>query len=622
MQEKRSGGLDSRTLIAFALMILVWVAFTQFFGPKKQPTPPSSVATEEAGGPSAEAVAESPVPASPVTDGQASRHGWGATVAPASAADGTAGWQLENRLTAQEEDVVVENELYRAVFSTRGGALRSWTLKEFTDAAGQRADLVPSGGTGALTLQLTGPEGAVDLSRTLFSVEQSGTEGAQLLRFVAEGPIVWDAAGSGGEEGQEQPAAVRVERIYRFRRGAYDLDMDLAVSGVANPRLDHGIVLGWPEGIPGVETQEGLDKQAKAAVALLGEEFVKDGFGGSGFGCSCGGGKAAQGGERNYEGLLRWAGVRAKYFAGLVIPAEEEPATFIAMSRPELAEVGMRLVRPLAEDGRTEQRYRVYIGPIDAGVLKELEAEVDRDVTRLVDYGGKLIAPISKATHWFLLTVHRVVPNYGLVILILAIVVRVIFHPLTVKSMQSQRKLQQLKPELDAINAKYKDNPEQRTKKTMELHKRHGVNPLGGCLPLLVQMPVIYALYNVLMNAMELRKAPFVLWMNDLSSPDTVGHVMGIPINVLPLLMAATMFWQQKLTPTDPRQAPMLIMMPLLMVFFFYGLPSGLVLYWTITNLLAVAQQMLMKPQMEPATAAPGPSTTPISDRREKRARA
>ena len=136
-------------------------------------------------------------------------------------------------------------------------------------------------------------------------------------------------------------------------------------------------------------------------------------------------------------------------------------------------------------------------------------------------------------------------------------------------------------------------------------------------------MPVIYALYNVLMNAMELRKAPFVLWMRDLSSPDTVAHIGSIPVNILPLLMAATMFWQQKLTPTDPRQASMLYLMPLLMVFFFYGLPSGLVLYWTATNLLAIAQQSLMKPQMVPAAAAPSPAgTPPDSKRNAKRARA
>jgi YidC/Oxa1 family membrane protein insertase len=207
-----------------------------------------------------------------------------------------------------------------------------------------------------------------------------------------------------------------------------------------------------------------------------------------------------------------------------------------------------------------------------------------------------------------LILAHSIVPNFGVAIILLAVVLRLVFHPLTIKSLRSQRKLQMLKPELDKLNEQYKDSPELRAKKTMEFHKKHGVSPLSGCLPLLVQMPVIYALYALLMNAIELRKAPFALWINDLAAPDRVGEIASIPIHILPLLMAVTMFWQQKMTPTDPRQAPMLLLMPVLMVFIFYNLPSGLVLYWTVTNLLTMGQQMAMKPEQimkdEPTVAA------------------
>jgi len=280
----------------------------------------------------------------------------------------------------------------------------------------------------------------------------------------------------------------------------------------------------------------------------------------------------------------------------------------------------MRLWLPLADEGPTTLSFTLYAGPIEYGTLRALDQRLHCDLTRIVDFGGKYIAPISKATQWFLVNVHKWVPNYGLVILLLAIFVRVIFHPLTVKSLQSQRRLQQLKPELDRVNEEYKDNPELRTKKIMELHKQHGVNPLGGCLPLLVQMPVIWALYNVLMNAIELRKASFGLWIKDLSAPDTIGAVFGIPINPLPLLMAATMFWQQKLTPTDPRQAPMLLLMPIMMTFFFYGLPSGLVFYWTVTNLLAIAQQMRMKP-LPALVPASEPDRATVKGQRSRKAK-
>ena len=585
MTQTSPGGFDRRTLVAFALMILVWIAFTQFFMPKPQPRParPETATSDSAGA----------VPASDATAaaGKSEMTG-GDYVRPAVPA---AEWDLDNKLAADERDVVVEGDHYRAVFSARGAQLRSWKLTDYTDAKKQTVDLIAPG-SGALQLRLEGPDGTVALDRTLFSVEASEPDagGERTLRFIAQGPLVRsDALGdSGGGEGRP----VRVERVYRLARDRYDFEMQVVVDGIENPRQDQQLVLAWEDGIPNLETQRALETRAKAAVALLAAEFIHDGYGGSGIGCQCSGGRASRGGERSYQGTLRWAGVRGKYFAALLVPGEERAATVVVNSEPATNLVGMRIVMPLAFDGRTDQRYTVFAGPIDYPVLKELDGRVHRGVTRLVDYGGKLIAPISKATHWFLMTVERVVPNYGLVIIVLALVVRLLFHPLNAKALKSQRKLQALKPLLDEINQKYKDNAELRTKKTMELHKIHGVNPLGGCLPLLVQMPVIYALYNVLMNAIELRKAPFAFWMHDLASPDTVGHVFGMPINILPLLMAGTMFWQQKLTPSDPRQAPMLIMMPLLMVFFFYGLPSGLVLYWTVTNVLAVVQQMRMKP--------------------------
>jgi YidC/Oxa1 family membrane protein insertase len=645
MQQGSSRGLDGRTLLAFALMIVILVVFSRFLGPQPPPEPETSeapVAGEVQ--PAAGTPASGAVPAGepPADQGSSSwtRADEEEEAAPAERFGGLgSGWRLENRLAPGAEEIVVESDLYRAVFSAHGGVLRSWQLKRYTDAEEAPADLVAAGEPGALGLFFEGPEGQVDLSATRFALERrelparelrggerlfpetgetaaSGDERIHELRFVAEGPLVRGAANdaAGGD-------LVRVERIYRLGESGYDIEMDLLIEGIANPRQDHTFVLAWERGIPNVETQRNLEKRAKGIVALLGEELVKDDFGGSGFGCQCGGGKASQAGDRFYEGTLRWAGVRGKYFAGLVIPEREAPATVVASSEPEQSIVGMRLRQPLG-DGVTAARYLLYIGPLDAQIINTLEHRVIRDVTKLVDYGGKLIAPISKVTHWFLVNAHSVVPNYGVVIIILAILVQVIFHPLTIKSLQSQRKLQLLKPELDELNKKYKDNPELRTKKTMELHKKHGVNPLGGCLPLIVQMPVIYALYNVLMNALELRKAPFVLWMQDLSAPDTVGQAFGIPINILPLLMAATMFWQQRMMPTDPRQAPMLLLMPLMMVFFFYGLPSGLVLYWTMANLLAIARQMMLKPQTAPAVATAPAQTKEAPQKGAKRAKA
>jgi len=620
MQPQSSGGFDRRTLLAFALMILVWIVFTQFIMPtggrdEDRPAAREPVVAAEAD----RAAADAPPPGyatDPAAERQAARSPSSAAERPqltsSPVSEMTAGaWHLTNELEAEERFVTVERELFTAVFSAEGGELRSWKLADYTDADEAPVDLVAPEGPNALSLRIAGPLGTLDLGRTLFRVEQYRESGdVDVVRFVAEGPLERDAILGAPESLPSQAPALRVERIYRVGTEPYDIEMEVRIEGLSNPRQDHNLILGWEQGIPGLETQPKLEQRAKAAVAMLAQDYIQHGYGGGGFACRCGGGPASRGGEQEYRGLLRWAGVRSKYFGGLLVPFEELEAAVVANSEPSLGLVGMRIEAPLAYEGRTVKRFRFYGGPIDYDILKDLEERIDVDVSRLVDFGGSLIAPISKATRWFLVNAHKVVPNYGVVIVLLALLVRLVFHPLNIKSLESQRKLQALKPLLDEINKTYKDDPEKRTKKTMELHKQYGVNPLGGCLPLLVQLPVIYALYNVLLNAIELRKAPFMLWMQDLSAPDTVGEMFGVPINILPVLMALTMFWQQKMTPTDPRQAPMMLLMPVMMVFFFYGMPSGLVLYWTVTNLLAVGQQMMMKPVElarvpEPAGAEP-----------------
>jgi YidC/Oxa1 family membrane protein insertase len=598
MQTPDSGGFEKRTLLAFALMILVWVLFTQLM-PKPQRAP------QNAGGQAAEqaaAVDHAGQQAAGVRDQRAGEPQQGEGVAQA-AAGGRAVVDsfIVNALPAEEREIIVDGPLYTAVFSTRGGVLQSIRLKNYTDTHEEPVELVQQT-PGALGLRIDGPEGEIDLSGTVFrceeTAEETGAEGGEpgvrVLRFVAEA-----AEGAG--------RALRVERVYRVDPARYDWRMEVAVSGVENSRKDHHLVVGWERGIPNLERQHALERGAKSAIALLAQELVRYGFGGSrgATGCGCGSGPAARGGEQAYDGVVRWVGVRGKYFGALLVPRDDVPATFVGQSEPAADAVGMRLRLPMEFEGPTTYDFAVYAGPIDYEILKELDARLGKGVVRLVDFGAKFIAPLSKATYWFMHTVHSVLPNYGVVIVVLAIFVRLLFHPLNQRALQSQRKMQALKPEMDEINKKYKDNPEQRSKKQMELYKKHGINPVGGCLPILVQLPVFYGLYNVLMNTIALRKEPFILWMRDLAAPDKVGAIMGIPIHILPILMALTMFVQQKLTPTDPRQAPMMIMMPLMMVFFFYGMPSGLVLYWTMSNVLALVQQVMMKqPVLATAPAA------------------
>jgi YidC/Oxa1 family membrane protein insertase len=298
--------------------------------------------------------------------------------------------------------------------------------------------------------------------------------------------------------------------------------------------------------------------------------------------------------------VIRWVGVRSKYFLLALVP-KVAPDGVALMSRARGEEAiasGLRV--PLGLDGPTVYEFELYAGPMQYHLLEQLRAELER----AMDLGWKIVVPFTRLLLVFFQAVHRAVPNYGLVIIILSAVVKLVFYPLTRKSMESMRQMQLLKPEMDRLNEKYKDDPQRKNQAVLELYRKHKVNPLGGCLPVLVQMPVFVALYSALNTAIELRKAPFTLWIHDLSAPDRIGSIVGMPIHVLPLIMAGTMIWQQKLTPTDPRQAAMAYMMPVIMTVFFYAMPSGLVLYWTVTNLMAVAQQIWMNRTIRQQSAA------------------
>ena len=202
--------------------------------------------------------------------------------------------------------------------------------------------------------------------------------------------------------------------------------------------------------------------------------------------------------------------------------------------------------------------------------------------------------PVLRVMRWF----YAFIPNYGVAIILLTIITKVLFFPLTLKSMTSMRAMQTLQPQINALRSKHKSDPQRIQRETMELYREHRVNPLGGCLPMIVQIPVFYALYVALSVSVEMLNAPFIcfgqlfgthLWICDLAAQD--------PTYVLPILMGVSMFVQQKMTPTmgDPRQAKMMLLMPVVFTFMFLNLPSGLVLYWTLSNVLQITQQLYME---------------------------
>jgi len=238
-----------------------------------------------------------------------------------------------------------------------------------------------------------------------------------------------------------------------------------------------------------------------------------------------------------------------------------------------------------------KRTFKVYLGEKD----KKKLAAMDKSLIDAADVNS-LIEPIRNFVIWCLMWINKLMGNLGLSLVIFSILTKVVFMPLTIKSTESMKKMQQLAPRLNELKVKFKDKPEQMQKEMMKMYKENKVNPMGGCFPLLLQMPFFFALYSALIDSIDLWGAPFILWMKDLSMPDTVLTISGFDLNILPIVMTATTFVQQKLSTVDTggQQKMLMMMMPLMFIFIFWSMPSGLVLYWALQNIFQIAHQLII----------------------------
>jgi len=269
--------------------------------------------------------------------------------------------------------------------------------------------------------------------------------------------------------------------------------------------------------------------------------------------------------------------------------------------------VGLEAAKQVLGPGeQTSASALVFAGPKDLDVLKG----VGHDLYQLVDLGMFDRIYLVTAALWLLKFLYRFTGNYGIAIILVTVLQKIAFHPLTVKSLKSMKAMQEIQPKVHALQERYKNNPQKKQEETMALYRKHGVNPMGGCLPMLVQIPIFIALYNALSSSVEMWQARF-LWIHDLTQPDSIftASLWGgyeFHGNILGLLMGVSMWVQQKMSPPagDPRQAQMMLwMMPILFTFMFWSFPSGLVLYWLVNNVLQIGQQWLIT--RSPARPAP-----------------
>jgi len=287
--------------------------------------------------------------------------------------------------------------------------------------------------------------------------------------------------------------------------------------------------------------------------------------------------------DKTLEGEILWTSFEDKYFISAILPQKELPHQ-VHVGRPsENALAYQLLFSNISLKPGESKTYTcaLYLGPKEISILSKQGSKLEK----CIDFGWfDIVAkPLLIALDFF----YRFCGNYGIAIILITVIIKILFWPLTHKSYQSMKDMQKLQPEMAKLKEKYKDKKEELNREVMGLYKKYNVNPLGGCLPILLQIPVFIALYNVLQNSIELRHANFIsFWINDLSALD--------PTYISPILMGASMFYQQKMTPSsaDPAQAKMMLMMPVIFTFMFLSFPSGLVLYWLVNNVLSIAQQL------------------------------
>lgn len=312
--------------------------------------------------------------------------------------------------------------------------------------------------------------------------------------------------------------------------------------------------------------------------------------------------------SEDFNGKVDWIAVRNKYFASIIVPinSSEVDGAYIDGSRKSYSQNGVkefydtRLSIPFAESQNVTNSFLLYIGPVDYDNLKTY----NKNLEKLVDFGSFfglkfIVRPIAEYVLLPLFKfLHDFIPNYGFVIIVFSLILKLVLYPLTKTSMKSMKKMQLLQPKIAEIKEKFKDDPQKVNKETMKLYSTYGVNPAGGCLPILLQMPIFVAMWGLFQTAIELRHQPFALWINDLSKPDMIYDLgFKIPlfgvqfISGLALLMGITTFFQQKMSVKDPSQKALVYVMPIMLTFLFMSFPSGLNLYYFMFNVFSIAQQ-------------------------------
>jgi len=479
----------------------------------------------------------------------------------------------EKLITVETEDAII-------VLSSHGGLIKSLQLKNYFVENGPNGnsmvelvtppDKNPWPAIGALTLGIEdeiAPINSMSFEVTGYDITLAKGDDPYIVTFIYN-----DQSGAS------------VRKDYAIKPEGFDIKLRLSIDNPAAFGFDNKLTLGWM--VPNLPTEKdyGKDVDKFGGFYYSGETFTDID-------------EVDEKRPIEYSsGDTKWVANRSKYFTN-VIMTESNPSLhgFVIGAKSSLydqegekhdwEQYGVGLTFDI-DDNSFENDFLIYSGPLDYYRLGDLGFNLGK----LVDMGWKGFRPFAIGILWVFKQLYSVLFNYGFVIIVFSIIMKFVFWPLTRKSSTSMMKMKELQPKMQEIKAKYKDEPKKMNAETMKLYKEYGVNPFGSCLPLLVQMPIFWAMFSVLNNSIELRAAEFIFWITDLSQKD--------PSYVLVGLMGAAMFFQQKMTITDPKQKMLVYIMPVVFVFLFAGWPSGLVLYWAMFSIIGIVEQLIVKKRL------------------------
>jgi len=554
-----------RAFTAVILSLIILVGYQYLFVPTAPPPSPEQPVSEQQAQPAAERAARGQQQETSLTAKQEPAD-LGAVPPPAAIAQG----QTPARPAEPARDITVETSLYTAVISENGGVVKSFKLKKYKESLAQDSppkELIQTKGALNLPLEFTWGDG-----------------GGRSVPFFKANRLHL-ATTKGGRQSlvmtAVMPSGLEIIRTMVFRDDSYLINLGVMVknkSAGAMQGAPYLQLINKPFAVGNAKTSFLFNGPAAYLNGNLEEVKVKT---------------LHKDGPQTFTGKLSWAAYEGTYFICGVMP-EKAARNTVRISLAGEDQVTTSIGGTLGiipAGGVKKYSYGIYFGPKRLSTLKEIGSNLNK----AINFGW--FDMLAKPTLYLLNFLNRYVHNYGVAIILVTVLFKLLLWPVSQKGMKSMKTMQKIQPKMAKLREKYKDNKEKLNQEMMLLYKTYKINPLGGCLPMVVQIPVFFALYRVLLQTIELRHAPFMLWINDLSAPDRLQIGINIPylhgIPVLTLLMGASMFLQQKMSPTsaDPTQAKVMLFLPVVFTFMFLNFASGLVLYWFVNNLLSIGQQ-------------------------------